>query len=163
MQDRHDTVGLQGMGAMNSVLPARERRLVRRLTQYWLEQCGEREFPCLDDIDRHAISDIWPSCFLLDTASNHNFPYFHYLGPSLGRYSGVLLSGKTDWTLTFLDKAVRKYREALAQRTPVLTEEELILCDGGTLLFRSVLLPLSDDQVTINFLLGAANGKVRHD
>ncbi len=68
MKDQHDTVGLQGTGATNSVLPARERRLVRRLTQYWLQQCGEREFPCLDDIDRDAIRDIWPSCFLLDTA-----------------------------------------------------------------------------------------------
>ncbi len=65
--------------------------------------------------------------------------------------------------MTLLDKAVRKYREALAQRTTVPTEEELILCNGGTLLFRSVLLPLSDDRVTINFLLGAANGTVRHD
>ncbi len=163
MQDRHDTVGLQETGAMNSVFPARERRLVRHLTQYWLQQCGEREFPCLDDIDRDAISDIWPSCFLLDTTSNYNFPYFHYLGPSLGSYAGVLLCGQTDWTLTLLDKAVRKYREALAQRTPVLTAEELTLCNGDTLLFRSVLLPLSDDQVTINFLLGAANGTVWHD
>ncbi len=147
---------------MNSVPPARERRLVRRLMHYWLQRCGEREFPCLNDIDRDAISDIWPFCFVLDTLSNHNFPYFHYLGPSIGKYSGVFLSGKTDWTLTHLDKAVRKYREALDQRTPVLTEEELTLFNGGTLLFRSVLLPLSDDQVTINFLLGAANGTVRH-
>ena len=132
MQDRHDTVRLQGTGTMSSVVPERERRLVPRLAQYWREQCGEREFPCLDDIDRDAIRDIWPSCFLLDTASHHNFPYFHYLGPSLGRYSGVLLSGKTDWTLTLLDKAVRKYREALDQRTPVMTEEELTLFNSGS-------------------------------
>jgi len=41
-------------------------------------------------------------------------------------------------------------------------EEELTQFDNKKLLFCSVLLPLSDDQETINYLLGAANGTIRN-
>lgn len=137
-----------------------ERRLVRNLLSYWERRRGEREFPSLQDIDPAEIAELWPSCFVLDTASNHRFPYFRYLGRSLARHSGTFLSGKRDWTLSLLDKAVYRYREAVERREPVLVEEELTLYDGTMLLFRSALLPLSDDQQTINFILGAADGKL---
>jgi hypothetical protein len=140
-----------------------ERRLNRRLLKYWEEQRRGRDFPALKDIDPAGIPDLWPSCFVLDTLSNFSIPYFHYFGPNLSRYSGVFLSGKQDWTATLLDHAVFHYRQALEQRRPLLIENVLTLFDGSKLLFRSVLLPCSDDQKTINYLLGAANGKVKRD
>lgn len=140
-----------------------ERRLNRRLLKYWEERRGTREFPALKDIDPAAIEELWPSCFVLDTLSNFSIPYFHYFGSNLSRYSGVFLSGKQDWTATLLDHAVFHYRQALEQRRPLLIENVLTLFDGSKLLFRSVLLPLSDDQKTINYLLGAANGKLKRD
>ena len=148
---------------MTGALSPSERRLVRRLLAYWQERRGGREFPALGDIDAEAIGDMWPSCFVLDTISNREFPYFRYLGSDLFKYSGIFLSGETDWALTLLDKAVGNFREALETRVPILIEDELIRYDGSRLLFRSVLLPLSDDQETVNFLLGAANGILRHD
>lgn len=143
--------------------PAVERRMVPRLVRYWLEKCAGRDFPSLDDIEPRDLGDVWNSCFVLDTISSPNFPYFHYLGPSLAKYSGVLLSGEQDWTQTLLDQAVRNYRDALEQRTPILGEDELVRFDGSRILFRSVLLPLSDDQKTVNYILGAANGKIKID
>jgi hypothetical protein len=140
--------------------PVPERRLVLRLMEFWEARRQGRRFPALADIDPGAIADLWPSCFVLDTARHPSFPYFHYFGPALAQYSGVFLSGKSDWTATLLDKAVAKYREALLRQEPVLIEDELTRFDGRRLLFRSVLLPLSDDQRSVNFLLGAANGKL---
>jgi hypothetical protein len=137
------------------------RRLNWRLLAYWEQLRGDRDYPALADVDPEAISDIWPYCFLLDVRNYQAFPYFHYLGPSLAKYSGIFLSGQHEWAQTFLKKAVCHFREALERGAPVLVEEELTQFDNRKLLFRSVLLPLSDDQETINYLLGAANGTLR--
>lgn len=138
-------------------------RLVWQLLNYWQECRGDRDFPSLADIDPDAISHIWQQCFVLDARASSNFPYFQYLGPELAKYSGVLLSGQSDWNLTLLDKAVSQYNEAIEKRLPVIVEDEMTLFDGGKLLFRSVILPLSDDQNKINYLLGGANGKIADD
>jgi len=55
------------------------------------------------------------------------------------------------------------FREALERGAPVLVEEELTQYDNRKLLLRSVLLPLSDNQNTIDHLLGAAHGILRND
>ena len=60
-------------------------------------------------------------------------------------------------------KTVVNFHRALDERKALLIEDQVALYDGSHLLFRSVLLPLSDDQQTINYLLGAANGKIAHD
>ena len=148
---------------MNQYSQGKDRRLVWQLLNYWQDCRGSSDFPSLSDIDHHKIESMWPHCFVLDTIAGRNFPYFQYLGPELAKYSGVLLSGQTDWTQTLLDKAVGQFNEAIEKRLPVLVEDEMTLFDGRKLLFRSVLLPLSDDQQTINYLLGGANGKVRDD
>ena len=142
---------------------ARQKRLVGKLLSYWEEKRGARAWPALADIDPEEISELWPHCFILDVANFRDFPYFHYLGPRLARYSGIFLSGRYDWSRTLLKKSVCHYKEALERSAPVLLEEELTQYDNAKLLFRSILLPLSDDGDTINFLLGAANGTIRKD
>ena len=42
-------------------------------------------------------------------------------------------------------------------------EEEITRFDGRTLLFRATLLPLSGDGKRIDYVLGAANGKLVDD
>ena len=128
--------------------------------RYWQKQCAGRPYPSLDDIDPEVIADMWPSCFVLETGNSASAPYFHYLGSSLAKYSGVFLGGKNDWSLTLLDKATDRFRDAVDHRQPVMLEDEIVRYDGTQLMFRSILLPLSDDGDTINYLLGAANGKI---
>ncbi len=141
----------------------KEKRLIWRLLNYWEQQRGDRDYPSLDDIDPTAIGEIWPYCFLLDVENYRSFPYFQYLGPSLAKYSGIFLGGQRDWSFTLLKKAVCHFREALERGAPVLVEEELTQYDNRKLLLRSVILPLSNDQETINHLLGAAHGILRDD
>jgi len=137
-----------------------QRRLIWQLLDYWEAKRQDRDFPSLDDIDPEEIAELWPYCFVLDVKNFRDVPYFHYLGPKLARYSGVFLSGRHDWSRTLLKKAVCHYKEALTRRAPVLVEEDLTQYDNKCLLFRSVLLPLSDDGTAINYLFGAANGKI---
>ncbi len=146
-----------------SVEEGMEKRLIWRLLNYWEQQRGDRDYPSLDDINPAAIGEIWPYCFLLDVEHYRTFPYFQYLGPGLAKYSGIFLGGQRDWSFTLLKKAVCHFREALERGAPVLVEEELTQYDNQKLLLRSVLLPLSADQVTIDHLLGAAHGILRND
>jgi hypothetical protein len=141
-------------------LPAAERRLANRLLNYWEGKRRGRSFPALADIRESEIAELWPWCFVLDVKESHSFPYFQFLGRELGRYSGVFLSGERDWSLTLLDKATAGFAEVLSRRAPVLIENEIARYDKKKLMFRSVLLPLSDDQANINYVLGAANGKL---
>ena len=140
-----------------------ERRLALRLKRYWEDKRAGREFPALADIVPSEIAELWPWCFLLDVQQSPTFPYFRYLGSELSRYSGVFLSGDMDWTSTLLDKAVANFHDVLHQRLPVVIEEEISRFDRRTLLFRATLLPLSGDGERIDYVLGAANGKLIED
>ena len=152
------------LGSTGSAVPKPDvaggdhRRLTWRLLASWETKRGERDFPALADIEPSEVHHLWPYCFVLDVSNFPRFPYFQYLGPALARYSGIFLSGPDDWSHTLLKRAVHHYQEALAREAPVLVEEKLTLYDNQRLLFRSVLLPLSDDQSKVNYLLGAANG-----
>ncbi len=138
-----------------------ERRLTYRVLSYWDELRGSRPWPALADIDGGTIPEIWPWCFVLDTQLDYPTPYFQYLGRDLAKYSGIYLSGKNDWRMTLLDKASAHLGRTLAAREPILIEDELVRYDGQKLLFRSIMLPLSDDGESISHVLGAANGRIK--
>ena len=140
--------------------PEAERRLTYRLLNYWDSLCDGRPFPALSDMDGSTIPDIWPWCFVVDTRRNYSTPYFQYLGKDLAKYSGIYLSGKDDWRMTLLDKAASHLDQTLTAREPIIIEDELVRYDGKQLLFRSIMLPLSDDGEKIDHVLGAANGRL---
>jgi hypothetical protein len=143
--------------------PEAERRLTYQLLNHWEESRGTRRYPRIDDIDGSKIPELWPWCFILDTKRNYPSPYFQYLGEDLAKYSGIYLSGKDDWRMTLLDKAAAHLDRTLEAREPILIEDELVRYDGRQLLFRSIMLPLSDDGETISQVLGAANGRLKND
>lgn len=140
-----------------------ERRMTYRLLHYWETQRGAQSYPKLCDIDGSALPEVWPWCFILDTQHDYPSPYFHYLGESLAKYSGIYLSGRDDWRMTLLDKAAAHLDRTLTAREPILIEDELIRYDGRPLVFRSIMLPLSDDGDAISHVLGAANGRLKDE
>jgi hypothetical protein len=137
-----------------------ERRLNRRVYGYWDAKCRAAGFPRPADISAEELGEDWPYCFILDISGCFGFCKFDFLGQELAKFSGVFLSGRRDWTLTVLDKATGQVSKVVESGGPVFCDDELTLFDGRRLLFRSVLLPLSADQMTITHLLGAANGKL---
>lgn len=139
-----------------------ERRLTLRLLNYWQEVKGVRSFPTCGDINSQAIADIWPNCYLLRIEKNDEEPIFDYLGEKLAKFSGVFVSNQSFTETrhqTLLDQAIRYYRDALDTRAPVVGDDEFVRFDGTRIIYRSIILPLSDDQERITHLLGAANGK----
>ena len=145
----------------NNWPPEAERRLTWRLLHYWETLRGARNYPTFSEVDGSTIPDVWPWCFILDTRRDYPSPYFHFLGESLAKYSGIYLSGKDDWRMTLLDKAAAHLDRTLAAREPIIIEDELVRYDGRPLVFRSVMLPLSEDGAEITHVLGAANGRIK--
>jgi len=137
-----------------------ERRLNRRIYNYWDAKRAGVCFPQPGEILPEDIGEDWPYCFILDISGCFGFSKFDYLGKELAKFSGVFLSGRHDWTRTVLDKATEQVSKVVKNGGPVFCDDELTLFDGRRLLFRSVLLPLSADGRSITHLLGAANGKL---
>ena len=137
-----------------------ERRLVLRLLAYWRFLCRDNGFSSFTDIDPTEIPDLWPHCFVLEGLGDGSELVFRRIGNALATCSdedliGRQLSVASANTLTGI--AVNYTDETLLKGVPVSRGGEFVKADGTKVLYRSILLPMSDDGETIRGLLGAAN------
>jgi hypothetical protein len=145
---------------MDETAHGMERRLVLRLLSHWREMCGERAFPSFEDLDPTVISDIWDSAFVLDLAGHLDDPVFRVVGDSYAAYTGASLRDVRVSKVpanTLAERSVSYYREVIEKEVPISRGGEFSKSDGTTVLYRGVILPMSDDGETITGLLGAAN------
>ncbi|HEY5608572.1 MAG TPA: PAS domain-containing protein [Alphaproteobacteria bacterium] len=139
-----------------------ERRLVFRLLSHWrtLIVEGEGDFPSFADVDPSAMPDVWPFCFVLDTATDcADDPIVRIAQPSAAGLAGNVI-GKPVSELpdaTLIAQACSYAQEVLRKRVPISRGGDFIRRDGMRVLYRSILLPMSDDGENIAGLLGAAN------
>ena len=142
---------------MDKKVSERERRLVLRVLSQWEARRGTRLFLPRSEAGPQVFGEDWPSCFILDLAS-HGDPGFAYIGAALRRdHDGA------DWRRlsqcpegTLLRHATDFLRQVVERRIPV-SVGGAGRHGGQDILFRAILLPLSDDGTAIDFLLGAAN------
>ncbi len=138
----------------------RERRLIMRLMAFWWDRKSDRRFPTLEDFDPEALSDIWPHCFTLVAHDPPQKSVFRFIGnavaESLGNTEGkITIDGLTKDSL--LDHATRNIDEVLEQKVPLVTSGESFDPGGNAIVYRSILLPLSSDQETIDSVVGGAS------
>lgn len=140
----------------------RERRLVLRLLSYWRDVCGERDMPSPGDIDGAAIPDMWDYCFVIavDGDAKGRFESvgdwhaeFHG-GPASG--IGVAEVGES----TLLGRSTNYLEEVVTRKIPVTYGGEFLNNVGDEILYRSILLPLSEDGTKVSAILGGANCRV---
>ena len=137
-----------------------ERRLVLRLLTHWRELTGEREYPSFSELDPAAIPDIWTYSFVLDIAGRPEDPIFRLAGPRFAAYSPVELrdlpvsQAPRD---SLIAKSVEFAQEVIAKQVPISRGGEFVKPDGVKVLYRGIILPISDDGFTVSGLLGAAN------
>lgn len=135
-----------------------ERRLTARVRKTW-QACAGGQLPSWDDVRALDLGDDWKSCFAVDLALSDGLPYFIFLGDELFKLSSVYLRGRGQWESTLVDLAASKLDEAALSRAPVSLSDTLKLSDGRRIVFRSVLLPLSENGADVTHVFGAANGK----
>lgn len=137
-----------------------ERRFVLRLLAHWRNLCGERQYPSFADLDPAEIPDMWQNCFILEISGDNAVPVFRAMGEGLIENSkGPLLDRPISDALedTLPGVAISYIDETLEKAVPVSRGGEFVRQDGTKVLYRSILLPMSDDGETISGILGAAN------
>jgi hypothetical protein len=144
-----------------SVYRPEERRLVLRLMAYWDDLRDERDFPTFDEIDPRVIGDDWTHCATLAVREPSSESQFMHLGeiyrPGLPDAGVTRLADCPHGTL--LQASTNYIDRVLQKKVPVSLGGHAHL-GGDSVLYRSILLPLSRDGETIDHVLGGANFRI---
>ncbi len=136
-----------------------ERRANNRTLEYWKRLAGERRFPTREQITAESAGDLWDHLFIVQITPDPTQYRFVFAGSVLAAALGgdptdqtlakVLPGGLGTRTLFFLQAAV-------GLKGPVTDDVGTwTRADGSEILYRSILLPLSQDDQTVDYLLGS--------
>ena len=141
-----------------SQIRVKERRLTSRVQKIWRSRVNGR-LPSWAEISGLDLGADRQVCFAVDLALSNGFPYFIFLGDGLLELSRLYMSDRAHWDITPMDLAAARMDEAALTRSPVHFNDVLRTPEGKRFIFRSVILPLSDNGVDVSHVFGAANGR----
>ena len=143
-----------------------EGQLTTRLFDYWKELRGNCAFPSRELIRFEDVPELSEYGFTLSVGEDGSDPTFYFVGSALREHIGGDLGdkiplGNSDSTLLSLSLGLttRRYVEALQRKAPVGFESEVVDHGGTNSLFRIIMLPFSEDNRKIDFILGAITYK----
>ncbi|MBV9882427.1 MAG: hypothetical protein JO276_05410 [Sphingomonadaceae bacterium] len=143
-----------------------ERRMHVRAYNYWVSLLAGRAYPSIQDVDPHNIEDFGPHSVLLDFSGDPEDPEIAFLGRILRVECGL------DSTIrrisqvpsrSLLSRLTDHYLQIIANRAPIGFEAEFVGTRGHNTLYRGILMPLSSDGETIDFIYGVINWKEMAD
>lgn len=143
-----------------------ERRMQVRAYNHWASLLGERNFPSVEDLDPSNIDDFSPFSVLLDFSKGIEDPSIQFLGKELAAECGAdgTIEQLSDVpSRSLLSRITDHYMQILANQAPIGFEAEFINDAGITIMYRGILLPLSSDDETIDFIYGVINWKEMAD
>ena len=133
-----------------------ERRLIARVQQIWQKAAG-RSYPRRSQIDPAAFGADWANCFMIDLDETTSRSRFSHLGNALQD-----LTWPTFERQCIGDCLEGSLLELATRRVPQLKEKKQALTFFGSaihqeagILYRTVLLPLSENGKQIDGVLGA--------
>lgn len=134
-----------------------ERRACSRALQWWRELAAPRRAPSRDAIDAAAGGEFQPNLFIMRCAGNPADNVFEHAGATLrsalGRDpTGLALAAA--WPGASLERAIFLQRSCAELLTPIDEAGRWTLA-GEDVVYRSVIMPLCDDQRLATHLLGA--------
>ena len=143
---------------MTAFLP-NERRLVIRILELWENLRGARRFPSVSDVESADLGADWANCFVIAVGARPEQPSFRYVGrdlliPDWDEAAGRAVADCPEHTV--LRHALSYMTKVIDKRVPISIGGEFDV-DESRIVYRSILLPLSDDGTQVNFLFGAAN------
>ena len=154
---------------MNSMLQARtptknpaERRLNIRLLNYWQSLRGDRTYPSMGDFSFDAVTEFKPHAFIIEFEDSTGDAVFQFIGASLADDCGKDLMNKPVSEAprhTLLTQVTDHYLQVLANQAPIAFEAEFENAASDEILYRSIMLPFSEDGEKIDAIVGAINSK----
>lgn len=123
-----------------------ERRITRRVVNYWQSICRGRVMPEEADIDPDMLEEDWRHCFLLQTRDMQHIEQFNftYLGEGiLAAYQragiemdNLFLIGPNAFYLA------PHFLHIVNTRQPLIEDNHFFASNGDKILYRQCLLPI---------------------
>ncbi len=139
-----------------------ERRMVHRVLMHWRGAQQTDEVPTLDAVFSRELGDLQGCIYVLDIRGEE--PVFERIGSDLLADGGKALLGEVVSDAppnTLLGQAVKYYSKVQIKQIPITLGGEFAHENGSTILYRSLIAPLRDDDGEDSYLLGAANCKAK--
>lgn len=138
-----------------------ERRMHVRAYNHWVSLLDGRPFPLIENFDP-GIEDFGPHSVLLDFSADPEDPVVAHLGGALR--SECALDGDIRRISdvpprSLLSRLTDHYLQIIANSAPIGFEAEYVNRRGDATLYRGILMPLSSDGETIDFIYGVINWK----
>lgn len=141
-----------------------ERRMVHRLLMHWRAVRGDEGIPSLEAVFQQPCDGCEPFIYVLGVGDVGEEPEFERIGEFFADELPSDLIGKPVSAVpegTLLERAVRYYGDILKKKVPMTLGGEFVHARGDTILYRSIILPLSGGEGVIGHLMGAANCKAK--
>jgi len=139
-----------------------ERRMHVRAYNHWASLLEGRAYPSVEDVHPEGNDDFGPHSVLLDFTGGTQAPSIAWLGQKLRAECD--LPGEVDDIAavpprSLLSRLTDHYLQIIANRAPIGFEAEFVNARGHNTLYRGILMPLSSDDDTIDFVYGVINWK----
>lgn len=137
-----------------------ERRVCVRALDAWRRLAAPRRFPSGAQLDSVEPADLRDHFFVMTAPAGAAAPTCISAGPVMQRAIGRDPKGRALAEVLpppIGQKLAGALRDAVATGMPVTDSGRWSRPDGSDIVYRAILLPLSDDQRTIDAVLGAIN------
>jgi len=139
-----------------------ERRMHVRAYNYWVSLLGGRAYPSIEDLEPADLDDFGPHSVLLDFTQGSDNPAIAYVGPMLREQCDMTADIDAVSQVphrSLLSRLTDHYLQIIANRAPIGFEAEFVSMKGYNTMYRGILMPLSSDGETIDFIYGVINWK----
>lgn len=140
-------------------LPFRDRidaAALREIFDHWMHARGDKPYPGQRDIDLARIPKHAPNCFILDVVEPRRFRY-RYMGTDIDSHLGANVTGKMlhEFRSGGILETLTEFFGTVAERgRPGFLIDRVKAPSGNIIVYRRVVMPLSDDGERINKLFG---------
>jgi hypothetical protein len=139
-----------------------ERRMHVRAYNYWVSLLDGRPYPSIEDVDPETLEDFGPHSVLLDFSTGSDNPAVVFIGRALREEcqldTGIRFISDVP-SRSLLSRLTDHYLQIIANCAPIGFEAEFVSQRGLNTLYRGILMPLSSDGDTIDFIYGVINWK----
>ena len=134
------------------------RRVLAGVLDYWRLLAAAEGIPPRGRVEFSGPPETWENAFIVRVASDPKDFVFESAGPALRRFLGRDPVARR--VADVMPAAIRArilfvQKTAMRLRSPVDEVGSWRAEDGQRMRFRMIVAPLSDDQVQVNYLLGA--------
>jgi hypothetical protein len=145
----------------------KERRISRRLMEYWYALKKDLSLPREGDFVPADLEDIWEHCFtiVIDNPDSVERMRYQHIGPAISSVLDDAALGQCIFSALASpiegDTASKMLRIAQTQQ-PLVEEAECLDVHGNKLKYRLCLLPFADNYGEMRYIIGGMRWIQKH-